>query len=95
MDLQDSDEEEDAAPHEHFQRYCRDVEGTAAWGGDLELNALSRALKRHFVVHSAGLPAVELGTEHKGGCQAPLWTCCSALRTPWSLALDVQAGTAR
>ena len=61
---QDSDDE--APPHERFVSYCNDVEGTAAWGGDMELNALSQALQRHFVVHCAGLPPVEFGTAHAG-----------------------------
>ncbi|KAL2649629.1 hypothetical protein R1flu_017757 [Riccia fluitans] len=48
-----------------FERYCGEVETTAAWGGQLELGALSHALRKHIVVCSATLPDVEMGKEYK------------------------------
>ncbi|KAG6542239.1 hypothetical protein Mapa_016367 [Marchantia paleacea] len=48
-----------------FERYCGEVESTAAWGGQLELGALSHAMKKHIVVYSAALPDVEMGKEYK------------------------------
>lgn len=49
-----------------FDAYCREVETTAAWGGQVELQALAQALQSHILVYSAGLPVVELGEEFKG-----------------------------
>lgn len=61
-----------AAPEEAFEAYCRDVELTAAWGGQPELQALSHALKAHILVHSTGMPVLEVGEEFKGGWW-PVW----------------------
>ena len=47
-----------------FERYCQSVEGTAAWGGQLELRALAHVLRRRICVFSAHLPTVELGEDY-------------------------------
>lgn len=49
-----------------FARYCDDVERTAAWGGDMELNALAAAMQRHIQVHCVGMPPVDFGASFKG-----------------------------
>lgn len=49
---------------EGFKTYCDEVENTAAWGGHVELQALSSALSLHVKVHSADGPCVEVGPEH-------------------------------
>ncbi|KAL4431981.1 hypothetical protein ABPG77_000248 [Micractinium sp. CCAP 211/92] len=49
-----------------FEAYCQEIETTAAWGGQVELQALAQALQSHILVYSAGLPVVELGEEFKG-----------------------------
>ncbi|XP_078441411.1 cysteine proteinases superfamily protein [Wolffia australiana] len=54
-----------AAAAEGFERYCAEVEGTAAWGGELELGALAACLRRHIVVFSGDLPEVEMGKDFK------------------------------
>ncbi|KAK3127397.1 hypothetical protein QOZ80_7AG0572750 [Eleusine coracana subsp. coracana] len=54
-------------PSESFQRYCQDIESTAAWGGQLELGALTHCLKKHIVVYSGSFPDVEMGKEYKSG----------------------------
>ena len=42
-----------------FEKHCADIEGTATWGGQAELRALSHALKRQIVVYQAvGAPIV-------------------------------------
>ncbi|CAL5229542.1 g12889 [Coccomyxa viridis] len=46
-----------------FEEYCKEVEKSAAWGGQLELEALSRAYERHITVYSVGMPPVEMGKE--------------------------------
>lgn len=51
-----------------YEQYCRDVADSAAWGGELELTALAQALQRHMIVHSVGMPAVDIGPQFKGGC---------------------------
>ncbi|KAH7619635.1 hypothetical protein Ndes2526B_g06617 [Nannochloris sp. 'desiccata'] len=48
-----------------FEMYCNEVENTAAWGGHVEIEALSRALKSHIQVFSAGMAAVDVGQEFK------------------------------
>ncbi|CAM6105542.1 unnamed protein product [Calypogeia fissa] len=52
-----------------FERYCGEVQSTAAWGGQLELGALSHALRKHIVVYAANLPDVEMGSEYVGDIQ--------------------------
>ena len=54
-----------------FERYCRSVEATAAWGGQLELRALAHVLRRRIVVYSAHLPTVEMGEEYRVEEAAP------------------------
>ena len=54
-----------------FERYCRSVEATAAWGGQLELRALAHVLRRRIVVYSAHLPTVEMGEEYRVEEHAP------------------------
>ena len=60
-----------ALPARSFERYCRGVEATAAWGGQLELRALAHVLRRRIVVYSAHLPTVEMGEEYRVDEDAP------------------------
>ncbi|KAL6009223.1 OVARIAN TUMOR DOMAIN-containing deubiquitinating enzyme 5 [Asimina triloba] len=55
----------DASLVERFEKYCNEVESTAAWGGQLELGALTHCLKKHIVVFSGSFPDVEMGKEYK------------------------------
>lgn len=61
------EEESGQDPAQGFEEYCDKIEETAAWGGQIELQALSQAIERHIQVHCAGLPVVEQGLEYKGG----------------------------
>lgn len=54
-------------PSESFEKYCQEIESTAAWGGQLELGALTHCLKKHIVVYSGSFPDVEMGQEYKSG----------------------------
>ncbi|XP_061616208.1 deubiquitinase OTUD6B isoform X2 [Phyllopteryx taeniolatus] len=49
-----------------FEKYCSDVEHTAAWGGQLELQALSKVLQLPIEVVQADSPTVTVGEEHAG-----------------------------
>ncbi|KAJ3011122.1 OTU domain-containing protein 6B [Thoreauomyces humboldtii] len=49
-----------------FEKYCNDVESTAAWGGQLELQALSRTLKLPIHVVQAGSAVIMVGEEFSG-----------------------------
>lgn len=49
---------------ERFEKYCRDIESTAAWGGQLELGALTHCLKKHIMIYSGSFPDVEMGKEY-------------------------------
>ncbi|CAO2819135.1 unnamed protein product [Amaranthus hypochondriacus] len=50
---------------DRFENYCREVESTAAWGGQLELGALTHCLKKHIMIFSGFFPDVEMGKEYK------------------------------
>ncbi|XP_073145407.1 OVARIAN TUMOR DOMAIN-containing deubiquitinating enzyme 5 [Henckelia pumila] len=50
---------------ERFEKYCRDIESTAAWGGQLELGALTHCLKKPILIYSGSFPDVEMGKEYK------------------------------
>jgi OTU domain-containing protein 6 len=51
-------------PSESFEKYCQEIESTAAWGGHLELGALTHCLRKHIVVYSGSFPDVEMGQEY-------------------------------
>lgn len=63
--MQEDGEEGDL--DEQYETYCQEVEDTAAWGGQIELQALAHAVERHIEVYAVGMPVVELGSEYKGG----------------------------
>ena len=48
-----------------FENYCKEVESTAAWGGQLELGALTHCLKKPIKIYSGSFPDVEMGKEYK------------------------------
>uniref|UniRef100_A0A3B4XQA4 ubiquitinyl hydrolase 1 n=1 Tax=Seriola lalandi dorsalis TaxID=1841481 RepID=A0A3B4XQA4_SERLL len=50
---------------EEFEKYCSEVEHTAAWGGQLELRALTQVLHLPIQVIQADSPAVKIGEEYK------------------------------
>ncbi|CAA7030482.1 unnamed protein product [Microthlaspi erraticum] len=60
-------EDDDSNAEERFEKYCREVETTAAWGGQLELGALTHCLRKHIMVYSGSFPDVEMGKEYKSG----------------------------
>ncbi|XP_077447367.1 deubiquitinase OTUD6B isoform X1 [Stigmatopora argus] len=51
---------------EDFEKYCNDVEHTAAWGGQLELQALSKVLQLPIEVLQADSPTIIIGEEQGG-----------------------------
>ncbi|KAJ8273271.1 hypothetical protein GJAV_G00099650 [Gymnothorax javanicus] len=48
---------------DEFERYCSEVENTAAWGGQLELRALTQVLQMPIEVFQAESPAIIIGEE--------------------------------
>ncbi|EFN50896.1 hypothetical protein CHLNCDRAFT_141719 [Chlorella variabilis] len=48
-----------------FEAYCTELETTAAWGGQVELQALAQVLKSHIAVYTVGMPVQDLGEEYK------------------------------
>jgi OTU domain-containing protein 6 len=60
-----SEDDLDAAgsQDEAFEAYCERVENTAAWGGHLELEALSKALHVRIKVHGANMETIDVGSE--------------------------------
>ncbi|XP_043702221.1 OVARIAN TUMOR DOMAIN-containing deubiquitinating enzyme 5 [Telopea speciosissima] len=55
----------DGSVLEQFEKYCQEVESTAAWGGQLELGALTHCLRKHILIFSGSFPDVEMGKEYK------------------------------
>lgn len=68
-------EDEGADPAEYYESYCDAIEATATWGGHVELQALSAALRRRIVVYGAGMAAQTLGE----GFEGPPLTLCFLL----------------
>lgn len=62
-----SETDGDGDYNERFESYCNEVESTAAWGGQLELGALTHCLKKHIMIFSGSFPDVEMGKEYKSG----------------------------
>ena len=79
------EEDSQKEPEQAFEEYCDKVEETAAWGGQVELQALAQAIERHITVFCAGLPLVEMGVEYKGkALSAPHREHASCLYFPGS-----------
>ncbi|KAL7829407.1 hypothetical protein AOLI_G00302920 [Acnodon oligacanthus] len=49
---------------DEFEKYCGDVAETAAWGGQLELRALTHVLQLPIEVIQADSPAIVIGEEY-------------------------------
>ncbi|XP_051527272.1 deubiquitinase OTUD6B isoform X2 [Myxocyprinus asiaticus] len=49
---------------DEFEKYCSDVADTAAWGGQLELKALSQVLQLPIEVIQAESPTIIIGEEY-------------------------------
>ncbi|KAD6794975.1 hypothetical protein E3N88_05871 [Mikania micrantha] len=58
---------DDSVVEKRFESYCNEIESTAAWGGQLELGALTHCLKKHIMIFSGSFPDVEMGKEYKSG----------------------------
>ncbi|KAL1351040.1 OVARIAN TUMOR DOMAIN-containing deubiquitinating enzyme 5 isoform X1 [Arachis hypogaea] len=59
------EDDSDETLAEKFENYCKEVESTALWGGQLELGALTHCLKKHIMIFSGSFPDVEMGKEYK------------------------------
>ncbi|RZF33920.1 hypothetical protein LSTR_LSTR012262 [Laodelphax striatellus] len=55
-----------------FEDYCDQVANTPAWGGEVELRALSHLLKCRFEIIQSTGPAIVIGGEYKNGKQIVL-----------------------
>lgn len=53
-----------------FAEYCRNVRDTATWGGQVEIQALSAALKCPIHIVQANMPLLAVGQDQSG---QPLW----------------------
>ncbi|NWJ11370.1 OTU6B Deubiquitinase, partial [Crypturellus undulatus] len=51
---------------EEFEKYCDDIGNTAAWGGQLELRALSHILQTPIEVVQMDSPPIIVGEEYSG-----------------------------
>ncbi|XP_033011436.1 deubiquitinase OTUD6B [Lacerta agilis] len=55
----------DLYSHEEFEKYCHDIANTAAWGGQLELRALSHILQTPIEVVQMDSPPIVVGEEYR------------------------------
>mmetsp|Transcript_25205 Transcript_25205/g.63514 ORF Transcript_25205/g.63514 Transcript_25205/m.63514 type:complete len:138 (-) Transcript_25205:140-553(-) len=53
-------------PSAEFEKYCSDVEDTATWGGQVEIDALAHVLERHIAVYSTDLGCLNMGEKFQG-----------------------------
>lgn len=60
---------------EAFLEYCNKVESTAEWGGELELQALAKHLRKMFIIYSAEHPDNVLGREFALEQDKPIELC--------------------
>jgi len=60
----DLTEQKDLSPEALYEAYCHEIEDTAAWGGQLEIQALSLALRLHIRIHTAHMDTIETGSEY-------------------------------
>ncbi|KAK1587298.1 hypothetical protein Q3G72_011573 [Acer saccharum] len=65
-------DDSDRSQAERFENYCKEVESTAAWGGELELRALTHCLRKHILIYSGSFPDVEMGKEYKSDGESGL-----------------------
>lgn len=68
-------DDSDVQPAEQLKKYCQDVESTAAWGTQVELQALAAALSVHVQVFSVAIPVVDIGAACKQDGRPPLQVC--------------------
>ncbi|XP_031644999.1 deubiquitinase OTUD6B isoform X2 [Oncorhynchus kisutch] len=69
---------------DEFDKYCSDVADTAAWGGQLELRALTQVLQRPIEVLQADSPAIMIGEEFdKSPITLMLVPFTCVMRTDW------------
>lgn len=75
LDAQQSGEESDVDQcTARLMRYCARVKDTVLWGGEMELRALSCALKRTIKVFSSEMDALEIGPEFAGKAKPSIYS---------------------
>jgi OTU domain-containing protein 6 len=57
----DSVEDASVLDQDRYAAYCQQVATSAAWGGQVELQALARALERCIHVYQMGMPMLKVG----------------------------------
>ncbi|TPX49452.1 hypothetical protein SeLEV6574_g01447 [Synchytrium endobioticum] len=60
----------DIMTQDQFQKYCNDIEQTPMWGGQLEIQAISKALSRPIHVIQMNQPVLKIGDD--AASQEPL-----------------------
>nr|XP_020669451.1 OTU domain-containing protein 6B [Pogona vitticeps] len=56
----------DLYSRDEFEKYCYDIANTAAWGGQLELRALSHILQMPIEIVQMDSPSIIVGEEYNG-----------------------------
>ena len=55
----------DCYTDEKYEDYCKQTQADGTWGGQLELQALSKVYKKHIIVVQGDSQEVQVGEEHK------------------------------
>ncbi|KAI9325966.1 hypothetical protein DFJ73DRAFT_632934, partial [Zopfochytrium polystomum] len=66
------DDNGDVMSEAKFEKYCDDVERSATWGGQLEIQAVAMALQREIHVIQMGSPPIVIGEDFRSESRAPL-----------------------
>ncbi|KAI3658846.1 hypothetical protein MP638_006561 [Amoeboaphelidium occidentale] len=56
----------DTMSEAEFNEYCKKIAETGEWAGNVEIQALSQALKRKIIIYQAGTKPLVIGEEHEG-----------------------------
>jgi len=58
-----------------YDTYCEDTAKTTAWGGQLEVRALSHVLKQPIEIIQAEGPPIKIGDEYEGNDKSNIVLC--------------------
>ncbi|KAJ8315945.1 hypothetical protein KUTeg_005959 [Tegillarca granosa] len=62
----------DLYTEEDFVKYCQDVESTTAWGGQIEIQAMSHVLKQPMEVIQSDIQPIKIGEQYEKGGQSSI-----------------------
>jgi OTU domain-containing protein 6 len=76
---------DDFSSAKDIESYCREIEETALWGGEMEITALSRALNIPVEIYSTRTPTPLIIEPDPGGKKRELVICLAYYQHLYSL----------